>query len=137
MEMEHLDFPPATFDIITAVDTLYFIKLVEVLPVIVRLLKTIGCMGTFWSRSLAWSDEKDFDKSTLPPDHTELAVALHKLSLSYQTWDYSQIDYEHAQRKLQITEDLRLEFEAEGNLFLYENHRDEARGAMRAFEAGK
>lgn len=136
MEMEHLDFPPATFDIITAVDTLYFIKLDEVLPVIVSPLKPGGCIGTFWTQSLAGVEAKEFDPTTLPPDHTELAFALHKLSLSYQTWDYSQIDYEHAQRKLQITEDLRSEFETEGNLLMYENHRDEAQGAMRAFEAG-
>jgi SAM-dependent methyltransferase len=136
MEMEHLAFPPATFDIITAVDTLYFIKLDEVLPVIIGLLKPGGRMGAFWSQSLAWEEPEKFDISMLPPDHTELAVALQKLGLSYQTWDYSRIDYEHAQRKLQITEDLCLEFEAEGNKFLYENHRDEAQGAMRAFEAG-
>jgi SAM-dependent methyltransferase len=136
MEMERLDFPPASFDIITTVDTLYFIKLDEVLPVIVHLLKPGGRIGAFWSQSLAWEEPEKFDRSTLPPDHTELAVALHKLDLSYQTWDYSQTDYEHAQRKQQITEDLRTEFEAEGNLFLYENHRDEAAGVMRAFEAG-
>lgn len=35
-----------------------------------------------------------------------------------------------------FAEVLRLEFEAEGNLFLYENHRDEAQGAMHAFAAG-
>jgi len=137
MDMARLDFPPTTFDIITAVDTLYFIKLEDVLPVLATLLKPGGRLVAFWSQGADPGNPLEtFDRTTLPPDRTELAVALEKHGLRFQTWDYTHIDYAHALRKGQIAECLRDGFDSEGNLFLYENHRDEARGVARAFEAG-
>jgi hypothetical protein len=77
-----------------------------------------------------------FPRETLPADKTPLAQALQQHHLSYQAWDLTEDDYQHAQRKKQIVEDLRAQFEAEGNLFLYENRHGEAEGVMAAIEAG-
>lgn len=137
MDIAHLDFSAASFDVILAVDTLYFISLAETLPGVLHLLKPGGRIGTFWSQGADPIVPLNvFDKNTCHPDRTELAVALQGLSLTYQTWDYSQTDYEHARRKQQISEELRPLFAAEGNLFLYENHLEEAKSVQEAFEAG-
>jgi cyclopropane fatty-acyl-phospholipid synthase-like methyltransferase len=137
MDMCRLEFPPASFDGVTAIDTLYFVPLDEALPGILRLLKPGGRLVAFWTQA---ADPETplgvFDVSTIHPDRSELAVALQKLGLAYQTWDYSQADLEHARRKLEIAEALRPNFEAEGNQFLYQNHIDEARGVLEAGAAG-
>ena len=137
MDMSLLDFADGSFDVILAVDTLYFTPLNETLTNLLRLLKPGGRMGVFWS---VGADPqvplKIFDKTTCHPDRTELAVALQNRGLDYRTWNYSQADYEHAQRKQKIAEELKAQFEAEGNLFLYENHVGEAKGVQEAYEAG-
>lgn len=136
MDMAQLDFPPDTFDAVFAVDTLYFAPEELVLPRIFSALKPGGCLVAFWSQG---ADPQTplavFDRATLPPDCTELGVALKKRGWAFQTWDYSQADYQHAQRKLEISQALRAEFEAEGNLFLCDNHIEEAHGVIEAFEA--
>ena len=137
MEISRLDFPAESFDAVICIDTLYFTQLAETLPLILQCLKPGGVMGIFWSQSCEpWVLLEEFDKNRVPSNFTELALGLKKLGLAYQTWDYSQADYEHARRKLAIAEALRSEFEQEGNLFLYEDHVMEARGVMRAYEAG-
>ncbi len=137
MDIARLDFPEECFDVILAIDTLYFTPLAETLPTLVELLKPGGCMGIFWSQGAdPWVPLDVFDKSTCHPDRTELAVELQKLGLAYKTWDYGRIDYEHARRKQQISEELRPQFEAEGSLFLCEDHLAEARWVQEAFEAG-
>jgi SAM-dependent methyltransferase len=137
MDIARLDFPEAAFDVILAIDTLYFTPLAETLSDLVRLLKPGGCMGIFWSQGAdPWVPVDVFDRATCHPDCTELAVELQRLGLAYQTWDYGRIDYEHARRKQQIAEELRPQFEAEGSLFLCEDHLAEARWVQEAFEAG-
>lgn len=136
MDMAQLDFSRASFNVVTAVDTLYFTPLGPTLEFILPLLKPGGRLAAFWSQGCDPGDPLEvFDRGTLSPNFTELAVELNRLGLAYRTLDYSRIDYEHAQRKLAIAESLKAEFEAEGNLFLYEDHCKEANGVIRAFEA--
>ena len=47
-------------------------------------------------------------------------IALWKNRLSYKTWDFTAEDYAHALLKQKVAEDMKAEFEAEGNLFLYQ-----------------
>ncbi|MBN2550421.1 MAG: methyltransferase domain-containing protein [Anaerolineales bacterium] len=136
MDMAELDFPPASFNAVTAVDTLYFTPLGQTLEGLLPLLKPGGRLAVFWSQGCDPGEPlESFDRRTLPPNFTELGVELNRLGMAYRTLDYSRSDYEHAQRKLAIAESLKAEFEAEGNLFLYEDHIQEANGVIRAFEA--
>jgi len=135
--MDRMEFPAATFDAIVAIDTLYFTDLGETVAQMVAVLKPGGEMGFLYSHG---ADPQVpiavFPRETLPPDKTPVAQALQQHRLAYQTWDLTEEDYQHAQRKKQIVEELRTRFEAEGNAFLYENRHDEAYGVMAAVEAG-
>jgi SAM-dependent methyltransferase len=118
--MDHLDFPPETFDAILAVDTLYMPNdLADTVRQMKTILKPDGQMAIFYSHAL-WENPA-YTAETLRPDKTPLAEALKVNALKFQTWDYTQADYQHALKKRQVAEELKAAFEAEGNLFLYEN----------------
>ncbi|MCW5853334.1 MAG: class I SAM-dependent methyltransferase [Anaerolineae bacterium] len=135
-DMARLDFPPASFDILIAVDTLYFTELIQTIGEMKRVLAPGGQMALFYAHGwVPWESLDAFPRDSTLPDRTPLALALQAHGLAYRTWDYTQADYAHAQRKQRIAEDLRDAFEAEGNLFLYENHQGEAVGVQRAIEA--
>ncbi len=137
MDIARLDFPPETFDVVVAIDTLYFRPLTESLPRLVKVLKPGGRMGIFFNQSWQpWMPIEKFDRSSVHPDRTDLAAELRILHLSYTFWDYTAADLDHARRKEQIAEDLRPQYEKEGTLFLYESHSGEAKGIQQAIAAG-
>ena len=72
-------------------------------------------------------------------DHTEFAQAMHRLEFTYQCWDYSEPMLEHLRRRRPILNELKAQFVAEGNTFLYESHLGESFGIERAYthNAGK
>ncbi len=137
MEIAKLDFPAASFDVVVSIDTLYFAPLSESVPRILKALKPGGRLGAFFNQSWQpWTPIEKFDKSTVHPDRTELAVELQKLGLSYIYWDYTAKDLDHEQRKEHIAEELRPKYEEEGTLFLYESHAGTAKGIQQAIAAG-
>ncbi len=136
-DMARLDFPPASFDILVAVDSLYFTELGQTVGAMKGVLAPGGQMALFYAHGwVPWEPLDTFPRDSTLPDRTPLALALQAHGLAYQTWDYTSADYAHAQRKQRIAEELRDAFAAEGNLFLYENHHGEAVGVQRAIEAG-
>jgi len=136
-DIARLDFPRETFDILVSIDTLYFTDLPATIAQMKAILKPGGCMGIFYSYGcLPWENLEEFDRQAILPYRTPLARALAENGLACEAWDYTQEDYAHARRKKQIAEDLKAEFESEGNLFLYENHAGEAAGVMWSIEHG-
>ncbi len=136
-DMARLDFPPASFDIIVSIDTLYFTPIVETVRAMKTLLKPGGQVAIFYSQGREpWVPPETFPTDSTLPDATPLALALQASDLPYETLDFTTDDYQHALRKRAIAEELRAEFEAEGNLFLYENHHGEAVGVAAAIEEG-
>lgn len=135
--MDHPGFAPATFAAIVAIDALYFTDPGDTVAQMATLLRPGGEMGILCSHG---ADPQlpisVFPRETLSPDKTPVAQALQQQRLLYETWDLTADDCRHAQRKKQIAEELRARFEAEGNVFLYENRRGEAEGVMAAIEAG-
>jgi SAM-dependent methyltransferase len=134
MDMFRLDFSPAAFDVIVSVDTLYFTDLVETLASCRPLLAAAGRLVAFFDQGC----EPDIPLEQYPsditlPDNTDLARALRELGWSYRTWDYSDAMLAHVRRRHLVLEALMDQFEAEGNLFLYESHLAEARGIERAY----
>ncbi|HEX8143482.1 MAG TPA: class I SAM-dependent methyltransferase [Pyrinomonadaceae bacterium] len=121
--MNRLDFAPQTFDALVAIDTLYYVNdLEESLRQMIAVLKTGGRMGLFftqWINELAEAQE-------LLPEHTALAALLKKYDLSFTTIDLTSDEAEHWRRKVEALEELRPEFEKEGNTGLYEYRYSEA-----------
>jgi cyclopropane fatty-acyl-phospholipid synthase-like methyltransferase len=128
---------PHSFDALIAVDTLYFTDLYNTLRQMRALLAPGGQMALLYGQD-KWLDqsEKGFDPSTLSPLKTPLGQALLSLGLDFETVDFSRANYQHAQLKKAVLEELRPDLEAEGNQFILKNRYAEARGVIRAFEAG-
>ena len=135
-DIGELDFPPGSFDTLISIDTLYFTDLASTLARMVTLLTPGGQMLIYYSHGA--NPEQPlavFPLDTLPSDKTPLAGALHAQGLAYRTWDVTAEDYQHAQLKRRVLEELHPAFAAEDNLFLFENRYGEACGVIEAIEA--
>lgn len=140
MDMSHLDFPAASFDVIISIDTLYFTDIYETLRPIVQMLRPAGRLVAFFDQSCGPDTPlAQYPSECILPDNTDLARALQRLGWTYRTWDYSAAMLAHLRRRQPVLEELKARFEAEGNLFLYESHLGESRGIERAYthNAGK
>jgi SAM-dependent methyltransferase len=128
-----LDLPLHGYDTLISIDTLYFTDDLEgTIERLRALLVPGGQMGIFYSHGVSpGTPIETFSRDTLPADNTPLARALRANALQFRAWDYTAADYRHAQLKEQVTEELRAEFEAEGNLFLYRNRHGEAQGVKK------
>jgi ubiquinone/menaquinone biosynthesis C-methylase UbiE len=121
--MNRLDFAPQTFDAVVAVDTLYYVDdLEETLRQLSLLLKPTGQMGLFYTQ---WINDPA-DRAGLLPANTSLAVLLKKHHLQFTAIDLTESEAEHWRKKLAVLEQLKPEFEREGNLGLYHYRHSEA-----------
>jgi ubiquinone/menaquinone biosynthesis C-methylase UbiE len=114
-DMNRLDLDGETFDAILSIDSIFFgqdlIKTVERLK---KLLKPGGQMAIFCA-----DDLKD---------------ALQRNHLDYNLYDLSPENYEHLQHKHRIVSKMQAEFEAESNLFIWENLMTESLDESAAFD---
>ncbi len=116
--MNALEFREGSFDTAISIDTLYFVAdLGETLRQIKALLAAGGQMGIFYD---VWSWEAE-SQADLEPDNTKLALALSALGLQYSVIDFTAAEAAHWKRKGEILRELRPAFEAEDNMFLYNN----------------
>lgn len=137
MSIDCLDFPAAAFDALISIDTLYFTDLDPTLEGLKRVVRPGGQMGIFYSHGvMPWEDAAAFPRETLQPATTPLGAALTRQGLAFRAWDFTQADYELARVRKHVVEELREQFEAEGNRFIYENRRGDSDGTMAAVEQG-
>lgn len=140
MQIDSLKFPPASFDVMVSVDTFYFTNLNDTLRGCLPLLSQDGCLVAFFDQSCGPETPIETYPSEITlPNNTELAQALVESGFVYQYWDYSNAMLAHLQRRVPVLADLKAQFEAEGNLFLYESHLGEALAISHAYthNAGK
>jgi SAM-dependent methyltransferase len=136
-DMSCLDFPPASFDVVIAIDTLYFGDVYETLRPVIPLLRPGGRLAAFFDQSCGPDKPlEEYPKDLILPDGTELAQALQQLGLPYLTWDYTERMLTHLRRRRPVLAELEPQFEAEGNRFLYDSHLGEANGIERAYVSG-
>ncbi len=62
---------------------------------------------------------------------------LVRQGLAFQAWDFTQAELERSKRSLAVLAGLKADFEAENNLFLYENRRVEAETNARFITEGR
>ncbi|MFZ6030654.1 MAG: class I SAM-dependent methyltransferase [Chloroflexota bacterium] len=137
-DINHLDLPPATFDLILLADTLYFSEdYAATLAALKTALKPGGQMAIFFSYGREpWVPLDQFPKERLPADQTPLAAALNANGLSFQTWNLTSQDYAQALRRRAALDGLKPLFEAENALFIYENRLGDSEGIRQAIEDG-
>jgi SAM-dependent methyltransferase/GNAT superfamily N-acetyltransferase len=136
-DIRDLDLPAGSFDALVSIDTLYFTELDRSIPQMAALLAPGGRMAIFYSHGADPQNPiETFRRDTLPPDRTPLGEALTRQGLHFRTWDFTGADHEHARLARRVLDELKPAFEAEDNLFLFENRLGEANGIIAAVEAG-
>lgn len=134
MDMDELHFPVGSFDAIIAVDTFYFVAdLNRTLHTIRECLRDEGQLGVFYSARISTEQPKE----NLTPKGTPLAKALQECGLPFHDWDFSQDEKEFWEKSEQTAEGLKQEFEAEGNLDIYESWVSEAKFMLEYCNAGR
>ncbi len=129
-DINALDLPPATFDVIISIDTIYFSDdYSTTIAALAQALRPGGRLAFLYSHGREpWVPVEEFDVSTLPAANTPLAKALSANGFGYSFTDFTADDLRLAIRRQEVLADLRDEFEAEGNLFIYENRLGDANG---------
>ena len=137
-DINQLDLPPNVFDFIISIDSMYFSTDYSATIRELKLaLRPKGQLAIFFSHGREpWVPKEAFSKETLSPDKTPLAQALSANDLTFRAWDLTRQDYELAQRRKTVLAELKSQFAAEGNLFIYENRLGDADGISQAIEDG-
>lgn len=137
-DINALDLPPAAFDAILAIDTIYFSNdYSATIRQLVAALRPGGCLVFFYT--YGWEPGisiADFPREMLAPDQTPLAVALQANGLTFTTQDFTEEDYRLAQLRKQVLTELQAAFIDEDILFIYENRMGEANGISQGIELG-
>jgi len=134
MDMDKLDFPEKSFDMIIAIDTLYFVDdLSDTVQKMKDLLKQNGKIGIFYSQMIKSDDSKEM----LLPDKTKLAQVLKKNNLKFMTWNFTEDEKEHWKNSKEIAETLKEEFEKEGNQEIYESRIRESNSILEFVESDR
>ena len=137
MDMSRLDFPPASFDVVIAIDTLYFTDIYETLRPVIPMLRPGGRLVAFFDQSCGPDKPlESYPRELILPDGTELAQALQRLGLSVSYVGLHRADAGALAPPQAGLLDLKAQFEAEGNRFLYDSHLGEANGIERAYVNG-
>jgi len=137
-DINRLQLPPASFDAVLSIDSIYFSEDYErTIRELKSSLRHGGQLAFLYSQGREpWVPVEQFSKESILPDKTPLAAALKANDLVFRTWDLTTKDYELAQKRKKVLADLKSQFEAEGSLFIYENRLGDANGVSQAIEEG-
>lgn len=135
-DINALALPSHAFDVISAIDTLYFSQdCTATIGQLCQALRPGGQLALFFAHGwLPWLAVEAFDPATLAPDQTPLGRALQAHGLAFTVQDFTVADYQLAQLRTQVLAELKPQFEAENLMFLYENRFGDANGICRAVE---
>jgi cyclopropane fatty-acyl-phospholipid synthase-like methyltransferase len=132
--MNRIDVGDGRFDAITAIDTLYFARNVpETIRQMKALLNPKGRMGLLFSEALGEGDSPE----KLEPDKTKLAIALSQNGLIFETLDLSANDEALWNRCKSAAEELKEQFEQEGNADLLNARMGEVNGMLSLIKDGR
>jgi SAM-dependent methyltransferase len=132
VDMTDLPFGANTFDAIILVDTHYFVDDFEAL--IAELIKLIVPGG----KICVFSDEgrgiSGLDDSALQADESLIGQLLERKNIPYTAVNLTGENREHWKLKESVLKELKSEFEAEGNMSLYNNRMGECTSSDRALD---
>lgn len=131
MDISELDFPSASFDVIIALDVLYWID--DLKPVIRKLkdiLKLDGRMGFFYVLFRTKNDPIE----SLEIEHSKLGKFLEQNNFNYELIDISQRAIEIWKQKIAVGKELRAQFESEGNLDIIDDRLKGGENVIKNFE---
>jgi cyclopropane fatty-acyl-phospholipid synthase-like methyltransferase len=137
-DINALDLPRGTYDVIVSIDTIYFSEdYAATLAALKAALRPGGRLAILYSHGREpWVPVQEFDAATLPAARTPLGQALTAAGFNYVAADFTASERRLAVMRQEALADLREAFEAEGNLFIYENRLGDANGIRQACEEG-
>jgi SAM-dependent methyltransferase len=137
-DINRLALPAGAFDIILSIDTIYFSEdYAATIQAMKHALRPGGQLMFFYSHGREpWVPKEEFNADTLPANRTPLADALRANGLAFHTWDLTTNDFRLAQRRKEVLEELKPQFEAEGLMFIHDNRMGDALGIRQAIEEG-
>lgn len=137
-DINALDLPTGAFDVIVAIDTIYFSNdYAATIGALGRALRPGGRLAFLYSHGREpWVPVEAFDAGTLPADKTPLAVALQANGYAFTTQDFTADDDRLARLRKQVLTELQPQFAAEDILFIYDNRLGDANGVSQACELG-
>jgi len=114
-DMTTIDFTAASFDTVILVDAAYFVQgLAAFLRRLLTWLRPAGKLYVFYSAWVGNPEQRD----QLQSGSTPFAQALNELNMPFEFIDYSAGEAAHWLLKRQVAEEMKSEFEAEGNAWL-------------------
>lgn len=132
-DLNCLDLAAGGFDVALAFDTLYFVDdLTKVVGDILKLLVPGGQLAAFFTSIRREGD----GASILESRSTRLAEALTAHRCSFHTWDFTENERRLWQAASYAADDLKSDFEAEGNMRLWKSRDKEAKELVRIYESG-
>ena len=137
-DLNRLDLPPRSFEVIMLIDTIYFSDdYARTIRELKTALRPNGRLAIFFSygREPQIAPE-DFPKDRLPPDRTPAADALRQNAMSFDAWDLTMSDYRNARQRKELLPQLKSRFEQESATFIYENRLGEANCICQSIEDG-
>jgi cyclopropane fatty-acyl-phospholipid synthase-like methyltransferase len=137
-DINALALPPAAFDAIISIDTIYFSNdYSATIGELGRALRPGGAMAFLYSHGREpWVPVAEFDAGTLPADQTPLALALRANGRTFETQDFTADDHRLALLRKQVLAELKPQFAAEDVMFIYDNRLGDANGISQACEMG-
>lgn len=137
-DINALDLPDRAFDVIFAIDTLYFSDDYTItIRKLANALRPAGQMAILFSHGREPGVPiAEFAAETLAPDKTPLAAALLANGLTFETFEFTEDDHRLARLRQQVLAELKPQFEAEEIMFIYENRLGDAKGIRQACEEG-
>jgi len=127
-DMDNLQLEANSFDVIIAIDTVYFVEdLRTLIGNLKEIVKSGGQMGIFYDEMV----KPDEDKNILEADHTRLATVLKDHGLPYDVFDYTEEEKAFWIKEMDIAEEMKTEFEAAGELETYKSRVEESQGILK------
>ncbi len=134
MDITELTFPTNSFDVIIALDVLYWIDdLKPVIKKIKDILKPDGRMGFFYVQF----KKEDEPNESMQPENTIIAKLLAQNSFSFEVIDVSQIAIDIWKTKIAVGEKLRDQFVSEGNQDILDQRMTDGVEVIKKFETNQ
>ena len=128
--MDALDFPPSRFDAVIAIESLYFCKdLTSTIGQFQKILRTGGQMALFFTHIAGSTGE------SLAAADTRLGASLRANNIAFDVYDFSESDRSFWKRSKEVAEELRADFETEGNADLM--HLNETDAVLDLIQRGR
>jgi SAM-dependent methyltransferase len=132
-DLNAIALPQRSFDAAVSFDTLYFVDdLRKTVADIAGLLVPGGRLGIFYSQTKGPDSPPDI----LEAGGTELARALRALGLGFEAIDFTANERRIWKEERKAAQELKRDFEAEGNLELWKGRDEESSQSLAACESG-